>query len=242
MAKRAIWPTVLCGAWFYAAILLCWRWNGWLFALLALGSGWLLTRQPARQDVVVWTIGTVACLSAAVWRAQQGIWSFANPDWFAVPSWIFWVYGTLMLCTIHLVEWTHGQFTSTFASRRSLRMALYAVGVAGIIGFGAVTIRTLPPRFAWMVASMTVIVLVCWPTPRHLSLFWLAAVVGLVAEASGIAAGIYAYPFPVFADFRYVAILQFGWGLSAMWLYSLSTFTVERLPRPRRRDPRIDTP
>jgi len=219
---RDPWPALLCAAYVYVVVLLCWRFNALLFILLALGTAMLLASQPTRRNLFLWLLSSIYGGYGEYARAHLGIWTWAQPDWVGLPIWLWWIWGTLTLSLVRLAEWTHQRLDLALSRRRLVRRVLWGVGLALAIGYWLVVLRVLPYVFGWISIVMVVVVVVCRPKWRHLTLFWITALLGLFGEASGIRAGIYAYGVPFFTFSPLLVAVPLAWGLSAVLLDGLS--------------------
>jgi len=185
-------------------------------------SGALVAQQPTRRNIALWFIATVYGTFGAYARAYLGLWHFANPTWAGVPVWVVWVWGIAVLSLAQLAEWLHTILTPVLARRMIWHRVVYGIGILSAIGYGVVVFQTLHRVFGWLEVGMVLIVLTCRPNGRHLILFWLAAVAGLIGESTSIGAGIHAYAIPLSARWDIPIALQVSWGLSAVFVYALS--------------------
>lgn len=231
------WRSLALGAYLYGALLLSWRWTWLLFVLLALGTVVLLSASPTRRTVILWGLSTAAGLLGERWMTQHHIWIYARPDVGGLPIWLFWIWGYLMVTFTRLAVWGHQRLHLALAAQPGLRRALKYLALAGVVGYGAVVASTVAPVFTGFYVVFGLGACVYARGGFTLMLFWVAALLGLIGEASAIAAGVWTYTRPFFTQWGIPISMPLAWGLSAVILHHLSGAWV----RPRQTTATADT-
>lgn len=216
------WRSLALGGFLYVSLLLWWRSPWVLFAWLALGTGVLLASRPSRRILILWGLSTLVGLSGEHWMTSHRVWIYAQPDLGGMPVWLVWIWGYLMVTFVRLSDWLTGNLSAALKERQDLRQGLKLVAQGAAIAYLVVVVTVVAPVFAIWYLLIGAVTLACCRRGSDLVLFWVAALLGLLGEASAIAAGVWTYSAPFFAWWGIPISMPMAWGLSALILHHVS--------------------
>lgn len=221
------WFTIFCAVYFWVSVPLLWRHPWLLCVVLAIGNAALLTRRPTQRKVVLWVVATAIGMGMEYWlSARLRIWVYALSNANQLPVWLFWNYGGLTLIFVQLAEWLHDGLMTTRSS--GFRRVVLGLGLFLAVGYGIVVVRVVAQVFGTTFALMGLVTLATCHRGRDIVLFWVGTVLGLVGETSCIAAGVFSYAFPYFAQWGVPISMPLAWGLYTVLVCNLSELVARR--------------
>lgn len=215
---------------------------GYPLAILAglAALGWFATRGAHPmwrrlfvQAAVYGTVGEAVCVMAPWGRDGTGLWIYAFPTPFGwkmdLPVWLPLVWGNLFV----LFGAVACRVTNGYAAPRGRGAEFFRfLAVLLIMSYAAAMYRVVDPRILAFFTPFFCAFLLYWNTPRDLTAFLIAALLGSFGEILAMRQGLWIYTRPVFAGdavARALGVpgiplsLAMAWGLSHVFLLRMTS-------------------
>jgi len=224
------WTTLLHGTYLYLTTLLCWPWPHLLFVLLALGNTALLISQPTAHALLLWLFANVFGVLGEYQMVLVGLWRYAGTEWGTLPSWIVWIWGAVMLIAVRGSSWIATRLRLLLVGQPAIRLTLTRLALVLALGYWLAVILSVSPLYALAYTTLGGLIVMRWHQSDDLLLFWVAATLGFLGEASGISVGVWTYSSPYFSRWGIPISVSLAWGLSAVALHRLSEWWAKPHP------------